>query len=83
MLFLMPASAKTFLPFVRDKFPRLAKQYEQWYARNGYAPEDYRKKMSERVARIKKKHGFAVRPFQELKRNVACKQMSLGLTSAA
>jgi DNA repair photolyase len=83
VLFLMPASAKTFLPFVRDKFPRLAKQYEQWYARNGYAPEDYRKKMSERVARIKKKHGFAVRPFQELKRNVACKQMSLGLTSAA
>jgi DNA repair photolyase len=83
VLFLMPASAKTFLPFVRDKFPRLAKQYEQWYARNGYAPEDYRKKMSERVARIKKKHGFDVRPFQELKRNVACKQMSLGLTSAA
>jgi DNA repair photolyase len=83
VLFLMPSSAKTFLPFVRDKFPRLAKQYEQWYSKNGYAPEEYRKKMAERVARIKIKHGFHVRPFQELKRNVACKQMSLGLTSAA
>jgi DNA repair photolyase len=83
VLFLMPSSAKTFLPFVREKFPRLAKQYEEWYAHKGYAPEEYRKKMSERVARIKLKHGFHVRPFQELKRNVGCKQMSLGLTSAA
>jgi DNA repair photolyase len=83
VLFLMPASAKTFLPFVREKFPRLARQYEQWYARNGYAPEDYRKKMSERVARIKKQHGFDVRPFQELKRAVRGKQLSLSLDSAA
>ena len=42
VLFLMPASAKQFLPFVREKFPRLAKQYEQWYGKNGYAPEEYR-----------------------------------------
>src|SRR6202171_5555751 len=42
-LFLMPSSAKQFLPFVREKFPRLAKRYEQWYAKNGYAPEDYRR----------------------------------------
>ncbi|MGH9677228.1 MAG: radical SAM protein, partial [Candidatus Acidiferrum sp.] len=32
VLFLMPSSAKQFLPFLREKFPRLAKQYEQWYA---------------------------------------------------
>src|SRR5229473_971960 len=35
VLFLMPSSAKQFLPFVREKFPKLAKQYEEWYARNG------------------------------------------------
>jgi hypothetical protein len=79
----MPSSAKTFLPFVREKFPRLARQYEQWYAHKGYAPEEYRKRMSERVARIKKKHGFDVRPFQELKRPVRGRQLSLGLDSAA
>src|SRR6266403_5247140 len=33
VLLLMPSSAKQFLPFVREKFPRLAKQYEQWYAK--------------------------------------------------
>jgi DNA repair photolyase len=64
VLFLMPASAKTFLPFIRTKFPKLAKQYGQWYAKNGYAPEDYRKKASERVRRIRQKYGFSVRPWE-------------------
>ncbi|HMD42152.1 MAG TPA: radical SAM protein [Candidatus Acidoferrum sp.] len=64
VLFLMPASAKTFLPFVREKFPKLARQYEQWYAKNGYAPEEYRKKASERVQKIRQKYGFSVRPWE-------------------
>src|SRR5437016_9618432 len=78
VLFLMPSSAKQFLPFVREKFPRLAKQYEQWYARNGYAPEEYRRKASERVARIREKYGFRSRPWVENKRAAACSQLSLG-----
>src|SRR5271166_6160518 len=64
VLFLMPASAKQFLPFVREKFPRLAKQYQEWYAKNGYAPEEYRKKASERVQKIRQKYGFSVRPWE-------------------
>jgi DNA repair photolyase len=83
VLFLMPASAKQFLPFVREKFPRLAKQYEQWYAKNGYAPEEYRKKMAERVARLKVKHGFLERPFDELSRRGSGPQLSLAWGSAA
>src|SRR4029077_8172158 len=57
VLFLMPSSAKQFLPFIREKFPRLARQYEQWYTRNGYAPEQYRRTMSERVGRVKRELG--------------------------
>jgi DNA repair photolyase len=83
VLFLMPASAKQFLPFVREKFPRLAKQYEQWYARNGYAPEEYRKKMSERVARLRLEHGFHTRPFEELQKKRTGPQLSLAWNSAA
>jgi DNA repair photolyase len=64
VLFLMPASAKAFLPFIREKFPKLAKQYDQWYAKNGYAPEEYRKKASERVLRIRQKCGFSVRSWE-------------------
>jgi DNA repair photolyase len=78
VLFLMPSSAKQFLPFVREKFPRLAKRYEQWYAKNGYAPEEYRRKASERVARIREKYGFRSRPWVENKHTTPCSQLSLG-----
>jgi len=83
VLFLMPSSAKQFLPFVREKFPRLAKQYEQWFAKNGYAPEEYRRKASERVARIREKYGFQSRPWVENKRAATCSQLSLGWDAAA
>jgi DNA repair photolyase len=78
VLFLMPSSAKQFLPFVREKFPRLAKQYEQWYSKDGYAPEEYRRKVAERVARIRQAYGFRSRPWVEKKHVTPCAQMSLG-----
>src|SRR5271163_5322816 len=83
VLFLMPSSAKQFLPFVREKFPRLARQYDQWYARNGYAPEEYRRKASERVARIRKTLGFESRPWVEVAKSSPCSQMSLAWNPAA
>ena len=83
VLFLMSSSAKQFLPFVGEKFPRLAKQYEQWFAKNGYAPEEYRRKASERVARIREKYGFRSRPWVENKRAATCSQLSLGWDAAA
>jgi len=78
VLFLMPASARQFMPFLREKFSRLAKQYEQWYANNGYAPEEYRRKISERVARLRQLHGFNPRPFDES--HLAAKRCQLSLT---
>ena len=77
VLFLMPSSAKQFLPFVREKFPRLARQYEQWYSKNGYAPEGYRRKASERIARIRRKYGFESRPWVQVNQKLTCSQMSL------
>jgi DNA repair photolyase len=83
VLFLMPASARAFLPFIREKFPKLAKQYEQWYAKNGYAPEDYRKTVSERVRRIREQYGFATRPSEDMRTASTPAQMSLGWDAAA
>jgi DNA repair photolyase len=81
VLFLMPASARQFLPFIEDKFPRLAKQYREWYTRNAYAPEDYRRKISARVLRIRERLGFLERPWEGM--SAACTrgpaQRSLGL----
>jgi DNA repair photolyase len=82
VLFLMPSSAKQFLPFVREKFPRLAKQYDEWYAKNAYAPEEYRKKASQRVAKIREKYGFATRPWVENKHTTRCAQLPLNWDGA-
>src|SRR5213080_4708547 len=78
VLFLMPSSAKQFFPFLRAKFPRLVQQYEKWFGRNGYAPEEYRRKVEERVAKIRQTYGFRSRPFVEKKHSTPCSQMSLG-----
>jgi len=83
VLFLMPASAKQFLPFIREKFPRLAKQYDQWYKRNAYPPEEYRKKVSERVRRIREKFGFAARPWEGIRQNSCRTQLTLGWDATA
>ena len=77
VLFLMPASARAFLPFIGEKFPKLAKQYEQWYGKSAYAPEDYRKKISERTLRIREKYGFATRPWEGDRPKFNSRQMKL------
>jgi DNA repair photolyase len=85
VLFLMPSSAKQFLPFIREKFPRLIKQYEEWYTKEAYAPEKYRKQIADRVARIKQKYGFESRLARDTQRTTPCAQMKLGwgVTTAA
>src|SRR6266852_826036 len=81
VLFLMPSSAKQFLPFVREKFPKLARQYEQWYTNNGYAPEEYRKQISLRVAKIRQEYGFVARPWEERTLKAKRPQLSLAWQS--
>jgi DNA repair photolyase len=83
VLFLMPTSANQFLPFIREKFPKLARHYQRWYAKNGYAPEEYRKKISERVGLIRAKYGFASRPWEGMRAvSVGPRQMKLGWNAA-
>jgi hypothetical protein len=82
VLFLTPSSAKQFLPFVREKFPRLTKQYEQWYLKQAYAPEKYRKSIAERVARLKQKYGFDRRPLGDTQQTRPSAQMKLGWDAA-
>ncbi len=63
-LFLMPSAQKQFLPFIEEKFPRLARQYRNWYARSGYAPEEYRRKIDQRIAQLRTKYGLGSRPYE-------------------
>jgi DNA repair photolyase len=77
ILFLQPASAKQFMPALREKFPRLAKQYEAWFVRQGGAPEEYRDAVRRRLEHIRRKCGFPNRPFAEIRTPMASAQMSL------
>jgi len=61
-LFLMSASLKQFMPFLEEKFPRLALKYREWYGRGGYAPETYRRELAERVARLRQKYELGAMP---------------------
>jgi DNA repair photolyase len=84
VLFLMPSSAKQFLPFIREKFPKLATQYEQWYAKNGYAPEEYRRKYNQRVEAVRRKLGFGRREWQDMRTGTTGpRQMKLGWDAGA
>ena len=62
VLFLMPSSLGVFLPFLEKEFPKLARRYREWYTRNAYAPETYRKEISERIAALRVKYGLGSRP---------------------
>lgn len=61
-VFLMPSAQKQFFPFLEKRWPKLAHRYRQWYGQNAYAPEDYRKQLSERVAALRQKYDLGSRP---------------------
>lgn len=82
ILFLQPTSAKQFMPAIREKFPRLAKQYEEWFVRQGQAPEAYRARVRRRLSDIRKRFGYPDRPYGEMQAPVAGAQMSLGWKAA-
>lgn len=79
VLFLMPSSAKQFLPFIEEKFPKLARRYHQWYGRAGYAPEEYRREISELVRRLRAKYGLGNRPYDADKLAWSSPQLPLAL----
>ena len=79
VLFLMPSSLKQFLPFIEQKFPRLARRYREWYGRAGYAPEAYRREMSARFTALRAKYGIGARPDEAGSRAWHSPQLSLGL----
>lgn len=58
-LFLKPAAARRFFPFVRSKLPEIAEGIERLYGAHAYAPKEYEQHLSEIFAALKKRWGFA------------------------
>jgi DNA repair photolyase len=56
-LFLKPCSAAIFLPFLEKEFPHLVADYRRRYAERSFLPPSYGKRLSEMIAKLRRKHG--------------------------
>jgi DNA repair photolyase len=57
-LFLKPAAARRFLPFINQNFPAEQKRFAEWYSRSAYAPGSYDDSLRSIFERLKRKYGF-------------------------
>jgi DNA repair photolyase len=60
-LFLKPCSAKIFIPFLQENFPRLVPLYKARYADRAFLPLNYRKRISALVSKLCRRYGIGVR----------------------
>lgn len=57
-LFLKPAAARRFIPFVRERFPELAPRISAFYERGAYPPRDYERRIGAVFDRLRIRYGF-------------------------
>lgn len=57
-LFLKPAAARRFIPFVKQNFPHLATRIDSLYGGSTYAPRAYDERIGALFTRLKAKHGL-------------------------
>jgi DNA repair photolyase len=62
VLFLMPSAQKVFFPFLRERFPHLARRYEERYQRSPYLRGPYTDELRVRVRKIRDRYGLASAP---------------------
>src|SRR5215472_8959064 len=70
-LYLKPAAARRFIPFVRERFPQLAPRIDEFYGRHVYAPVAYDDRMRAIFDRLRVRHGFALSRERDESLNVA------------
>ena len=59
-LFLKPAAARRFIPFVKERFPHLAERIDMFYGHAEYVPNAYDDRMRIIFNRIRERHGFPI-----------------------
>jgi DNA repair photolyase len=70
-LYLKPAAARRFIPFIRERFPQLAPRIDEFYGRHVYAPAAYDDRMRAIFDRLRQRHGFALSRERDESVNVA------------
>src|SRR5262249_49090274 len=57
-LFLKPAAARRFLPFIKENFPEDQQRLTDWYSRSVYSPRSYDDSLRPIFDRLKQRYGF-------------------------
>jgi DNA repair photolyase len=57
-LFLKPAAARRFLPFINENFPAEQRRFAEWYSRSAYPPHSYDDSLRPIFDQLKRKYGF-------------------------
>jgi DNA repair photolyase len=64
-LFLKPAAARRFLPFIKENFPAAQKRFAEWYSRSAYPPRSYDDSLRPIFDHLKQKYGFHLHDERE------------------
>jgi DNA repair photolyase len=59
-LFLKPAAARRFLPFISLNFPSEQQRFAEWYSRSAYPPRSYDDSLRPIFDNLKRKYGFGL-----------------------
>jgi DNA repair photolyase len=59
-LFLKPAAARRFLPFIDLNFPSEQKRFAEWYSRSAYPPRSYDDSLQPMFDALRGKYGFSL-----------------------
>jgi len=65
-LFLKPAAARRFLPFIKEAFPAEEKRFLDWYSHSAYPPRTYDEGLQPLFDSLKRKYGFDLRDRLEV-----------------
>jgi DNA repair photolyase len=74
-LFLKPAAARRFLPFIKESFPAEQKRFAEWYSRSAYPPQSYDDSLRPIFDHLKRKYGF--HPDDEREERAEMEQASM------
>src|ERR1700722_7308860 len=81
-LFLKPAAARRFIPYVKERFPHLCGRIDAFYSHSEYAPHAYDERMGRLFDRLRARYGFPIDHEREIEKPPVVaqgpRQLSLG-----
>ncbi|GAA4431940.1 Rv2578c family radical SAM protein [Georgenia halophila] len=82
-LHLRPGAREWFMDWLAREFPALVPQYRRLYGGGSYASKEYRQWLGERSGRLRRRHGFDIRPSRRWARDPTAEEPDAAPPAAA